>query len=234
MRIILGAFIFLVIQAGLTGADFDPPSGAFSGSEVTAAMERAKEDQRAILLMYYDYENGQPNWKRRSMEVLEDLDSSCVVVYVDSKELKQLSRQARRELSGNKLGTTYPRAVIMDASLDKLIFPIPQRDWAYSFDSTMKDAKREALSYRRELRKRAQKREAKAVEANLVDAPVERVWTDTQGRTLRGTLNFIEKGAINVTRDNGLSATITLDLLSEADHEYLAAYEDSLFDKRGG
>jgi hypothetical protein len=227
------AIVFLLMSGSLFGADFDPPSEAFSGSEVAEAMEQAKADQRAILLMYYDYTDGQASWKRRSMDVLEDLESSCIVVYVDTKEFKGLPRKARRELSSDKLGSTYPRAVVMDANLDNLLFPIPQKDWAYSFDATMKDAKQAALSYRRELRKRADRREAKVAEANIPDAPTERIWTDIQGRTLRATLNFIEPGAINVTRDNGLAATILLDQLSEADHTYLEAYANSLFDKRG-
>lgn len=229
----LRALIFFLVGGVFSAGAFDPPRSAFPGSEIGAALKQAKQDQRAVLLMYYDYENGQESWKERSMEVLADMEGTCVVVYVDSSEMKQLTPKARQELSGKKLGSTYPRAVIMDASLSKLVFPMPQKDWAYSFDSTMRSAKREAMAYRRDVRRQADKRDAKIAEAAILESPVERTWTDTQGRSLQATLNYIETASINVTRDNGLRATIMLDQLSETDHDYLEIYAGSLFDKRG-
>jgi hypothetical protein len=223
----------MLTEGSLLAADFDPPRNAFSGADIKAAMAKAEEDQRAILLMYYDYTKGDPYWMRRSMEVLEALDSTCIVVYVDNTENKLLTKSARSELSGKKLGSTYPRAVVMDTKLSKLIYPITQSDWSDNFDTTIRDAKREAQSYRLDLRRHDKKQEAKAAEAAIVPAPIERVWTDTQGRTLKGTLNYIESDSINVTRDTGLSATIRLESLSEQDHIYLETYSDTLFDKSG-
>lgn len=234
MKVVSLTLALLFFGGVVFAADFNPPRGAYSGSDIKAAMAQAKEEQRAIVLMYYDYNKGDKGWKRRSMKVLKDLESTCVGVYVDSKDMKKLTRAARKELSAKKLGTTYPRAVLMDAELKNLLFPMPQNKWAYSFNDTMRDAKREALSYRRQLRKKAERREAKQAEATLIDAPVERTWTDTQGRTLNATLNYISDDSINVTRDSGFKATIMFDQLSEADHEYIETYAGSLFDKRGG
>jgi len=145
---ILSIFLFSILLAASTAfAGFALKSGVYSMNELDAAKSAALSGKKPIAFLYSDKNTFCSQCASASLQAMDTLTDSCVVVYIDRSDAINLPEEMKSALRSPKEGKYIPTVVVMSYDLRKVITIVPYaRGGAYK--QILSEAKKKILSYR--------------------------------------------------------------------------------------
>jgi hypothetical protein len=148
MRILSVALFSILLAASTAFAGFTLKSGVYSMKELDAAKAEALSRRKAVAFFYSDKNTFCTQCASASLQAMDTLIDSCVVVYIDRSDAINLPEEVKNALRSPKAGKYIPTVVIMSYDLRKVIAIVPYaRGGAYK--KLLSEAKEKILSYRK-------------------------------------------------------------------------------------
>jgi hypothetical protein len=146
MRISSIALFSILLAASTVIAGFTLKSGVYRMNELDAAKSDALSGRKAVAFLYSDQNTFCTQCRSASLQVMETLSGSCVMVYVDKSDAPKLPKQVKNALRSPGAGKYIPAVVVMSYDLKKVIAIVPYvRGEAYK--KLLSEAKQKILSY---------------------------------------------------------------------------------------
>jgi hypothetical protein len=146
MRILSIALFSILLAASTVIAGFTLKSGVYRMNELDAAKSAALSGRKAVAFLYSDENTFCTQCMSSSLQAMETLAGSCIVVYVDKSDAAKLPNQAKNALRSPEAGKYIPTIIIMSYDLKKVIAIVPYaRGEAYK--KLLSKVKEEILSY---------------------------------------------------------------------------------------
>ena len=146
MRILSIALFSILLAASTVIAGFTLKSGVYRINELDAAKSDALSGRKAVAFLYSDENTFCTQCMSASLQAMETLAGSCVVVYVDKSDATKLPKQVKNALRSPEAGKYIPTIVVMSYDLKKVIAIVPYaRGEAYK--KLLSEAKEKILSY---------------------------------------------------------------------------------------
>ncbi len=146
MRILSIALFSILLAASTVIAGFTLKSGVYRMNELDAAKSDALSGRKTIAFLYADENTFCTQCISASLQAMETLSGSCVVVYVNKSDATKLPRQVKNALRSPEAGKYIPAIVVMSYDLKKVIAIVPfARGDAYK--KLLSEAKEKILSY---------------------------------------------------------------------------------------
>jgi hypothetical protein len=140
------ALLFILFAASTVIAGFTLKSGVYRMNELDAAKTDALSGRKAVAFLYSDENSFCTQCGSTSLQAMETLAGSCVVVYVDKSDAPKLPEQVKNALRSPKAGKYIPTIVVMSYDLKKVIDIVPYaRGEAYK--KLLSEAKEKILSF---------------------------------------------------------------------------------------
>jgi hypothetical protein len=118
---ILGIAIFSVLLAASTViAGFALKKGVFRIDQLDLAKSDALSRRRAMAFLYSDENTFCIQCSRESVQAMETLADSCIMVYVAKSDANKLPVQVKNALRSREAGKYIPAIVIMTFDLKKV------------------------------------------------------------------------------------------------------------------
>ena len=147
MRILSIALFSILLAASTVFAGFALKSGVYSMKELDAAKAEALSGKKAVAFLYSDKNTFCTQCASASLQAMDALIDSCVVVYIDRSDAINLPEEVKNALRSPKAGKYIPTVVIMSYDLRKVITIVPYaRGGAYK--QLLSDAKEKILLHR--------------------------------------------------------------------------------------
>ena len=148
MRILSIALFSILLAASTVIAGFTLKSGVYRMNELDAAKSDALSGRKAVAFLYSDENTFCTQCVSASLQAMETLAGSCIVVYVAKSDATKLPTQVKNALRSPEAGKYIPTIVIMSYDLKKVIAIVPfARGEAYK--KQLSEAKERILSYGR-------------------------------------------------------------------------------------
>jgi len=113
-----------------------------------AAKSEALSGRKAVAFLYSDKSTFCTQCSSASLQAMDTLIDSCVVVYIDKSDATKLPEEVKNALRSPKAGKYIPTVVVMSYDLKKVIAIVPYaRGEAYK--KLLSEAKEKVLSYRK-------------------------------------------------------------------------------------
>jgi hypothetical protein len=136
------------LAASTVFAGFALKSGVYSMNELDAAKSEALFGRKAVAFLYSDKNTFCTQCASASLQAMDTLIDSCVVVYIDRSDAIKLPEEVKNALRSPKAGKYIPTVVVMSYDLKKVIAIVPYaRGEAYR--KLLSEAKEKILSYRK-------------------------------------------------------------------------------------
>lgn len=214
-------------------AGFKISKKTYRMDQLESAQSEAESKGKPITFVYTSAESTCPLCAAASLNVISELDSKSVVVYVDAKadwgKLPKLIQEATRQPEAGKF---IPKTVVADSAMTNVIAIVPCAHGA------------EQAKFLREAKKaifNAAPKEQRAPPPTLLerfgksDDPVirpdenreMRTWKAKMGAEVKASLVKEIGGSIFLKKENGETITILLKNLTEADQEYIAKLKNA-------
>jgi hypothetical protein len=146
MRILIIAIFSILLAASTVIAGFNLKSGVYRMNELDAAKSSALSGRKAVAFLFSDETTFCTQCMSASLQAMETLAGSCVMVYVDKSAATKLPDQVKNALRSPEAGKYIPTIVIMSYDLRKVIAIVPfARGEAYN--KLLSEAKEKILSY---------------------------------------------------------------------------------------
>ena len=146
MRILSIVLFSILLTASTAIAGFTLKSGVYRMSELEAAKSAALSARKAIAFLYSDENTFCTQCVQASLQAMETLAGSCVVVYVGKSDAAKLPDQVKNALRSPAAGKYIPTVIVMSYDLQKVIAIVPYaRGDAYK--KLLSEAKGKSLSY---------------------------------------------------------------------------------------
>ena len=146
MRILSIALFSILLAASTVIAGFTLKSGVYRMNELDEAKSDALSGRKAVAFLYSDENTFCTQCMSASLQAMETLAGSCVVVYVDKSDAAKLPEQVKNALRSPEAGKYIPTVVVMSYDLKKVIAIVPfARGEAYK--KLLSEAKEKILSY---------------------------------------------------------------------------------------
>jgi hypothetical protein len=146
MRILITALFSILLVASTAIAGFTLKSGVYRMNKLEAAKSEALSGRKAIAFLYADENTFCTQCVSASVQAMEALSGSCVMVYVDKSDAAKLPDQVKNALRSPEAGKYIPTLVIMSHDLKKVIAIVPySRGEAYK--KQLSEAKAKILSH---------------------------------------------------------------------------------------
>ena len=146
MRILSIALFSILLAASTVIAGFTLKSGVYRMNELDVAKSDALSGSRAVAFLYSDENTFCTQCMSASLQAMETLAGSCVVVYVDKSDATKLPKEVKNALRSPEAGKYIPTIVVMSYDLKKVIAIVPYaRGEAYK--KLLSEAKEKILSY---------------------------------------------------------------------------------------
>ena len=146
MRIISIALFSILLVASTVIAGFTLKSGVYSMNELDAAKSEALSGRKAVAFLYSDKNTFCTQCTSASLQAMDAMIDSCVVVYVDRSAAVKLPEEVKKALRSPKAGKYIPTIVVMSYDLKKVIAIVPYaRGEAYK--KLLFEAKEKISSY---------------------------------------------------------------------------------------
>jgi hypothetical protein len=144
---IFGIALFSVLFAASTViAGFTLQSGMYRMNQLDAAKSDALSRKKAVAFLYSDEHTLCTQCTSASLQAIETLAGSCVMVYVSKNDANKLPAQVKSALRSPDAGKYIPAVVVMSNDLKKVIVIVPfARGEAYK--KLLSEAKEKILSY---------------------------------------------------------------------------------------
>jgi hypothetical protein len=199
-------------------AGFKLKKDIYRVKELGAAKAEAQANKKAITFLYTDADTTCGVTAQASLDVIDNLDSKTVIIYVNSNnEYGFLPKSVQDALSTLEAGTCIPITVVMDADIKRLIVIVP-----YASDA---ERKRRLTKAKIEIAKALKAQEAvqgigtnKSLAATTQSAkPDLRTWTSVSGKTLHAQFVKVEVDMALLKKPDGVSVTIRVADLCQND-----------------
>jgi hypothetical protein len=146
MRILSIALFSILLSASTALAGFTLGRGVYRVNQLDAAKLDALSGKKAVAFLYSDENTFCTQCGSASVQAMETLAGSCVVVYVDKYNAPKLPNQVKSALRSPEAGKYIPAVVIMSYDLKKVLVIVPYtRGEAYK--RLLSEAKKKILSY---------------------------------------------------------------------------------------
>jgi hypothetical protein len=146
MRILSIALFSILMAASMVLAGFALKSGVYRMNQLDAAKSDALSGKKAVAFLYSDENTFCTQCRSASVQAMETLAGSCVVVYVDKYDAAKLPKQVKSALRSPEAGKYIPAVVVMSYDLKKVLVIVPYtRGEAYK--GLLSKAKKKILSY---------------------------------------------------------------------------------------
>ena len=199
-------------------AGFDIGRDTFRATELEQAKAKAAAENRLITVVYSDAKTNCGLCSYASSAAIDDLGKDTILVYAERKTWTRLPIQVQRALNAPEAGRYIPKTVIFDATLEKKMATVPYAR-GKEYHKNLKAARRylgaaiapriKTIGSTSTSRSTAQKSQGS------------RTWTDTQGRTVTGSIYSKSGDSIRLRTTDGKIITVRRDKLSQADQDYL-------------
>ena len=148
MKILSIAFFSVLLAASVAFAGFTLKSGVYRMNQLDTAEAEAISGKKAVAFLYSDENTFCIQCVSESLQAMETLAGSCVMVYVDKSSTAGLPEKVKAAFRSTAAGKYIPAIVIMSYDLKKLITIVPYaRGEAYG--KLLSEAKKKILSYER-------------------------------------------------------------------------------------
>jgi len=145
MRILSIALFSILLAASTVIAGFSLKSGVYRMNQLDAAKSEALSGRKAVAFLYSDEKTFCTQCTSASLQAMETLAVSCVVVYVDKSDANKLPNPVKDTLRSPGAGKYIPTVVVMSYDLKKVIAIVPYaRGEAYK--KLLSEAKEKILS----------------------------------------------------------------------------------------
>jgi hypothetical protein len=146
MRILSIALLSILLTASTVIAEFTLRSGVYRLNQLAAVKSNALSERKAVAFLYSDEKSFCIQCGRSSVQAMETLEGSCIVVYVDKSDTAKLPQQVKDALRSPEAGRYIPAVVVMSYDLKKVIAVVPYaRGEAYK--KLLSEARGKILSY---------------------------------------------------------------------------------------
>jgi hypothetical protein len=146
MRILSIALFSILLAASTIIAGFTLKSGVYRMNDLEAAKSHALSEKKAIAFLYSDENTFCTQCMSASLQAMETLSGTCVVVYVNKSDATKLPNHVKNALRSPEAGKYIPAIVVMSYDLKKVIAIVPfARGEAYK--RLLSQAKEKILSY---------------------------------------------------------------------------------------
>jgi hypothetical protein len=123
---IMSIVLFLSLVAVSTViAGFTLKSGVYRMNHLDAAKAEALSGRKAIAFLYSDENTFCTQCGSASLQAMETLAGSCVLVYVDKSDATQLPNRVKEALRSPDAGKYIPAVVVMSYDLKKVVAIVP-------------------------------------------------------------------------------------------------------------
>jgi len=147
MRILSIALFSILLAVSTAFAGFTLKSGVYSMNELDAAKSEALSGRKPVAFLYSDKNTFCSQCASASLQAMDTLIDSCIVVYIDRSDAIKLPEEVKNALRSPKAGKYIPTVVVMSYNLKKVITIVPYaRGGAYK--KLLSEAKGKILSYR--------------------------------------------------------------------------------------
>ena len=117
-------------------------------NKLDAAKSEALSGRKAVAFLYSDKNTFCTQCTSASLQAMDAMIDSCVVVYIDRSDAVKLPEEVKKALRSPKAGKYIPTVVVMSYDLKKVIAIVPYaRGEAYK--KLLSEAKEKILSYRK-------------------------------------------------------------------------------------
>jgi hypothetical protein len=148
MRILSIALCSILLAASTVMAGFTLKSGVYSMNALDAAKSEAFSGRKAIAFLYSDKSTFCTQCASASLQVMDTMMDSCVVVYIDKSDATKLPEEVKKAFRSPEAGRYIPTVVVMSYDLKKVIAIVPfARGEAYK--KLLSEAKEKIRSYRK-------------------------------------------------------------------------------------
>ena len=146
MRVLSIAIFSILFAATAAIAGFTLKSGVYRVNELDAVKAEALSTKKAIAFLYSDESTFCTQCSGASVQAMETLAGSSLVVYVDKSGATKLPKQVQTALRSPEAGKYIPVVVVMSYDLRKVIAVVPfARGDAHK--KLLSEAKEKILSY---------------------------------------------------------------------------------------
>jgi hypothetical protein len=148
VRILSIALFSILLAASTVIAGFTFKSGVYSMNELDAAKSEALSGRKAVAFLYSDKNTFCTQCSSASLQAMDTMIDSCVVVYIDKSDATKLPEEVKNALRSPKAGKYIPTVIVMSYDLKKVIAIVPYaRGEAYK--KLLSEAKEKILLYRK-------------------------------------------------------------------------------------
>ena len=148
MKIIGVASLSILFAVSTVIAGFTLKSGVYRMNRLDAAKSEALSGRKAVAFLYSDENTFCTQCGSASLQAIETLAGSCVVVYVDKADATKLPEQVQNALRSAKAGKYIPVIVVMNYDLKQVIAIVPYAR-GESYKKLLSEAKENILSHRK-------------------------------------------------------------------------------------
>jgi hypothetical protein len=146
MKILSIAFLSVLLAASTVIAGFTLTRGVYRMNQLDTAKAAAFSGRKAVAFLYSDEKTFCIECGRKSLQAMETLAGSCIMVYVDKSDTYRLPEQVKNAFRSPEAGKFIPTIVVMSYDLKKVITIVPYaRGEAYK--ELLSEAKQKILSY---------------------------------------------------------------------------------------
>jgi len=115
--------ILLTVSTGIAG--FTLRGGVYRMNQLDAVKSHALSERKPVAFLYSDENSFCLQCGSSSLQAMETLESSCIVVYVDKSDAAKLPQQVKNALRSPEAGRYIPTVVVMSYDLKKVIAIVP-------------------------------------------------------------------------------------------------------------
>lgn len=210
--LVLLPLLFLAIATCYGGIKL--PRGTYAIDELDAAKQQAAEDGEPIAFLYTNKDSTCGLCNRAATMIIDELKSSTVLVYTDSKQ--QSPGIVSKALS--ERGKYIPKVAVFDSSIEEQLGLVIYEEIKQDGDDAFDDLKKRIRAYKKAAHPK--KREVSRFEATKSYA--ERTWTNESGASFKGSFVSATDDTVTIRRSSDKREfTVQQSILSDADQTYI-------------